>query len=68
MPMPEKTQYQVVINHEEQYTIIPAPAGLPKGFEAAGKVGTKDECLEYVKSVWTKATPKDWQKLVDSLK
>ncbi|HUF38156.1 MAG TPA: MbtH family NRPS accessory protein [Anaerolineales bacterium] len=66
--MSEKTQFKVVINHEEQYNIIPSSDNIPKGFEAAGKIGTKEECLAYVKSVWTKATPKDWQKLVNSLK
>jgi MbtH protein len=66
--MLKQDRYAVVVNHEEQYTIIPAPAQIPKGFNAVGKEGTKEECLAYVKSVWKGASEQDWKKLVNSLK
>ena len=56
MPFEEKedtTVYQVVVNREQQYSIWPAGRELPAGWESAGKSGTKAECLEYIKEVWT---------------
>ena len=49
--------YKVVVNHEEQYSIWPAERELPLGWNDAGKSGTKQECLEYIKEVWTDMRP-----------
>jgi len=43
------TGYQVVINHEEQYSIWPAHKEIPQGWKAVGEPGPKDKCLEYVR-------------------
>lgn len=54
----EDTQiYKVVVNHEEQYSIWFADRDLPAGWREAGKTGTKAECLEYIKEVWTDMRP-----------
>jgi MbtH protein len=54
----EDTQtYKVVINHEEQYSIWLADRENPAGWREAGKTGTKDECLAYIKEVWTDMRP-----------
>lgn len=53
----ENLTYTVVVNHEEQYSIWPAHKELPLGWNEAGKRGTKDECLEYIKEVWTDMRP-----------
>ena len=37
-------EYQVVINHEEQYSVWPLAERLPKGYRALEK-GPGDECL-----------------------
>ena len=50
--------YTVVMNDEEQYSIWPADRDLPLGWHAVGKTGTKDECLAYIKEVWTDMRPK----------
>ncbi len=50
--------YTVVMNAEEQYSIWPADRDLPLGWHAVGKTGTKDECLAYIKDVWTDMRPK----------
>ena len=50
--------YRVVVNHEEQYSIWPARRPLPAGWSDVGRQGTKDECLAYVKEVWTDMRPK----------
>jgi MbtH protein len=51
------TLFKVVVNHEEQYSIWPAEKENPLGWKDAGKSGTKDECLAYVKEVWTDMRP-----------
>ncbi len=49
--------YQVVVNHEEQYSIWPADRDIPLGWQAVGKSGTKEACLDYIKEVWTDMRP-----------
>lgn len=51
-------RYRVVVNDEEQYSIWFADRALPAGWTAAGKDGTKDECLAYIDEVWTDLTPR----------
>lgn len=53
----ETTQYKVVLNHEEQYSIWPAGRDNAPGWKDAGKEGTKAECLAYIKEVWTDMRP-----------
>ncbi len=49
--------YKVVKNHEEQYSIWPADRENALGWSDAGKTGTKTECLDYIKEVWTDMRP-----------
>lgn len=49
--------YKVIINHEEQYSLWPADRENPLGWADAGKSGTKTECLEYIREVWTDIRP-----------
>jgi MbtH protein len=49
--------YQVVINHEEQYSIWFADRELPAGWGATGPRGRKSECLAYIAEVWTDMRP-----------
>lgn len=53
----DRTIYDVVVNHEEQYSIWPADRETPPGWRKAGKQGPKAECLEYIKSVWVDMRP-----------
>ena len=53
----DSTIYKVVVNHEEQYSIWPVDKSNPLGWNDAGKSGSKEECLAYVKEVWTDITP-----------
>jgi MbtH protein len=53
----DNTIYKVVVNHEEQYSIWPANREDPLGWRDAGKSGSKDECLAYIKEVWTDMRP-----------
>lgn len=53
----DKTIYHVVVNHEEQYSIWPNYKDIPGGWRVVGKSGSKDECLAYIKEVWTDMRP-----------
>lgn len=57
--------YTVVRNHEEQYSIWHADKELPAGWEAVGKTGSKQECLEYIGEVWTDMRPLSLRKKMD---
>ncbi len=49
--------YKVVINHEAQYSIWLADRDNPPGWTDVDKRGTKRECLDYIKEVWTDMRP-----------
>lgn len=53
----DTTTYKVVMNHEEQYSIWPADRENALGWRDAGKSGTKQECLDHIKQVWTDMRP-----------
>jgi MbtH protein len=53
----DTTAYQVVMNHEEQYSIWPADRENAPGWTNAGKSGSRAECLAYIKEVWTDMRP-----------
>jgi uncharacterized protein YbdZ (MbtH family) len=53
----DTTIYDVVMNHEEQYSIWPAHREMPLGWKAVGKRGPKAECLAHIKEVWTDMRP-----------
>jgi len=53
----DTTTYQVVMNHEEQYSIWPADRENAPGWTNAGKSGSRAECLDYIKNVWTDMRP-----------
>jgi MbtH protein len=53
----EQTIFEVVVNHEEQYSIWPADAQVPLGWKTVGKRGSKAECLAYIEETWTDMRP-----------
>jgi MbtH protein len=55
--MTDQPAYQVVINHEEQYSIWFADRPRPSGWDGVDVTGTKDECLAYIEKVWTDMRP-----------
>ena len=61
----DTTIYKVVVNHEEQYSIWPADRENALGWNDAGKTGTKAECLEYIKEVWTDMRPLSLRKKME---
>jgi MbtH protein len=61
----DTTIYKVVVNYEEQYSIWPADRENALGWSDAGKSGTKRECLEYIKEVWTDMRPLSLRKKME---
>jgi MbtH protein len=59
------TIYKVVVNHEEQYSIWPADRDNPLGWKDVGKSGRKQECLDYIKEVWTDMRPLSLRKSME---
>jgi MbtH protein len=66
-PDHDSTVYRVVVNHEEQYSIWPDGRDVPAGWREAGRSGTKEECLAYIKEVWTDMRPLSLRKHMDQL-
>ena len=64
--MDDTRLYKVVVNHEEQYSIWPVGKENAPGWRDAGKEGQKDECLAYIKEVWTDMRPLSLRKQMDS--
>jgi MbtH protein len=57
--------YKVVVNEEEQYSIWPADRSNPLGWSDGGKEGKKEECLAYVREVWTDMRPLSLRKQME---
>lgn len=53
----DTTIYRVVVNDEEQYSIWPDYREIPLGWREVGKTGLKQDCLDYIKEVWTDMRP-----------
>jgi MbtH protein len=49
--------YDVVVNHEEQYSIWPVGQPIPAGWRAVGFRGSRSAALDHVAEVWTDITP-----------
>jgi MbtH protein len=62
------TNYRVVVNHEEQYSIWPAERENPAGWRDGGKSGSKAECLDYINEVWTDMRPAALRKKMEKRK
>ncbi|MBK7870625.1 MAG: MbtH family NRPS accessory protein [Saprospiraceae bacterium] len=59
--------YAVVVNHEEQYSILPADRELPLGWKTVGVSGPKQICLDHIKEVWTDMRPLSLRKKMEEM-
>jgi MbtH protein len=50
-------QVKVVVNGELQYSLWPAHRKPPTGWSETGMTGSKEECLDYINSVWRDMRP-----------
>jgi MbtH protein len=53
-----ETEYTVVVNDEQQFSIWRSDRELPAGWRAEGVTGSKDECLDHIETVWTDMRPR----------
>jgi MbtH protein len=53
-----RTEFKVVLNGEEQYSIWPAERANPAGWRDEGRRGTRAECLAHIEEVWTDMRPR----------
>ena len=53
----EDILFQVVVNHEEQYSIWPDYKAIPDGWKSVGVEGDKQTCLQYIETTWTDMRP-----------
>ncbi|QFY44506.1 MbtH family NRPS accessory protein [Candidatus Methylospira mobilis] len=63
----DTTIYHVVVNHEEQYSIWPEYKEIPNGWRTVGKSGLKQECLNYIKEIWTDMRPLSLRKYMEQM-
>ena len=61
----DTTIYKVVLNHEEQYSIWPEHKENALGWNDVGKSGRKEECLAFIKEVWTDMRPLSLRKRME---
>ncbi|MBB5805006.1 MbtH protein [Saccharothrix ecbatanensis] len=52
------SEYVVLINEEEQYSIWRADRQLPDGWTSADFTGSRQECLDHVDRVWSDMRPR----------
>jgi uncharacterized protein YbdZ (MbtH family) len=62
------SEYCVVVNDEEQYSIWPTERDMPAGWHNVGKVGTKQECLDHIEVIWTDMRPLSLRKKMEEWK
>jgi MbtH protein len=53
----ETILYNVVVNHEEQYSIWPVDRENAPGWRNEGFSGSKEACLAHIKEIWTDMRP-----------
>ncbi len=57
----EKMIFNVVVNHEGQYSLWPEHRLNPAGWDNTGKKGPKAECLAYIEKNWADMRPRSIQ-------
>ncbi len=62
----ENECYIVVKNDEEQFSIWFEGRELPSGWISTGKMGSKSECLSYIKEAWIDMRPASLRAHIES--
>jgi MbtH protein len=57
--------FLALINHEGQYSLWPAFATVPAGWETAHEEDTRKACLDFIEEHWTDMRPRS---LIEKLK
>ena len=62
----EDTEFTVVINDQEQYSLWPTFQPVPEGWREVGVRGDRATCLAHIQKVWTDLRPKRWREALAS--
>jgi MbtH protein len=52
------TEFTVVVNEEEQYSLWPVGLQIPLGWRSEGTTGSEAHCLARVEQIWPDIRPK----------
>jgi MbtH protein len=58
-------QYVVVVNSEEQYSILSLAREVPEGWQLAGFDGPMESCVDYVDQHWRDMRPRSLREAMD---
>jgi MbtH protein len=61
----DKVDYIVVLNGEEQYSILLSESEVPAGWFVEGFHGSRQECLDHIDLVWTDMRPLSVRRRMD---
>ncbi|MBN3818602.1 MbtH family NRPS accessory protein [Paraburkholderia sp. Se-20369] len=61
----DASQYVVVVNDEDQYSIWPHARALPAGWQPAGEPASKAQCLAHIEAVWRDMRPRSLRQAMD---
>jgi uncharacterized protein YbdZ (MbtH family) len=61
----ENASYLALVNGEGQYSLWPAFADIPEGWEVAHAEDTRQACLDFIEETWTDMRPKS---LIEEMK
>ena len=53
----ESQRHEAVTNQERQYSIWPTSTEIPSGWKKAEFGGTREPCLDHIRSAWTDMRP-----------
>lgn len=61
------SNYCVVSNQEQQFSIWLTHKEIPRGWKAEGFTGSKEECLDYIEAVWEDLRPLSLRKAMEQV-
>jgi MbtH protein len=50
-------EFVVVVNDEEQYSLLPVWQDVPDGWRTVGSAASQGECLDHIELIWTDMRP-----------
>lgn len=57
--------HRVVVNHEEQFSLLSAGVALPAGWREASYEGSKAQCFAYIREAWVDLRPRSVRRAID---
>ncbi|ADE14906.1 MbtH domain protein [Nitrosococcus halophilus Nc 4] len=61
----EDTQFEVVVNDQDQYSIWPTYHPIPEGWQSVGVKGNRQTCLQYISETWVDMRPRSLREALE---